>query len=345
LVTLGSELVSLIVSAAASLSLFAVLVFLIAALILHRKSKWSPFKNKKSIVVTAAFFVVLVALPVGLPLVVKVISAMQIRSLIKAVQSCTAIEVTHTNYGLGAICAYAGRSAFADVNERKQTKQQLRQFEVTDRDLIDNFAAAMTQARYVRRSPFVATAAQKYTTIKLCKDSRFLASFGIISGDIIAAGPVGLYTTSASRLWLKVAEMSKHPLGPRFRCQENLKKLGEALATFRNLTEGRYPPADSWCDSLLAEPVMEQAELNLTVEVFICPSAPDAGCHYALNPNCEPNSPDDTVLLFEASVGWNQHGGPELLETNHHAPAGANILFNNGAVRFITKTDIPALKW
>lgn len=52
-------------------------------------------------------------------------------------------------------------------------------------------------------------------------------------------------------------------------------------------------------------------------------------CSYAMNPNCEPNSPPDTVLLFETEYGWNQYGGKEILTKGNHYGEGSNVLFND----------------
>ena len=67
---------------------------------------------------------------------------------------------------------------------------------------------------------------------------------------------------------------------------------------------------------------------------------------FVVNPNCKPNSPPDTVLLFESKVGWNQHGGPELFTFDNHNPKGGCVLFNDGSVRFIrTKEELKKLRW
>ena len=67
--------------------------------------------------------------------------------------------------------------------------------------------------------------------------------------------------------------------------------------------------------------------------------------HYAINPNCEPNSPDDVVLLFDTKGGWNQSGGFELLAPENHKDKGCNILFNDGTVKFVKKKNFDRLRW
>ncbi len=77
-----------------------------------------------------------------------------------------------------------------------------------------------------------------------------------------------------------------------------------------------------------------------------CPGAGEGRCHYAMNPACEPNSPPDTVLLFETKAGWNQHGGPELFTFDNHDPRGGLVLLNDGTVKFIrTEEELKRLRW
>ena len=64
-----------------------------------------------------------------------------------------------------------------------------------------------------------------------------------------------------------------------------------------------------------------------------------------MNPNCEPNSPPDTVMLFETKGGWNRSGGAELLAAENHKREGCNVSFNDGRVRFVRREDFGKLKW
>ena len=120
-------------------------------------------------------------------------------------------------------------------------------------------------------------------------------------------------------------------------CKANLDALGTRIVYFyAPKHEGNYPPVSSWCDSIF---------LNGGESRYICPSAGQGRCHYAINPNAKKNSPDDMVLLFESNAGWNQFGGPELLNTENHRGKGCNILFNDGAVKFVKKEDLDKLRW
>lgn len=112
-------------------------------------------------------------------------------------------------------------------------------------------------------------------------------------------------------------------------CGANLARLGKAIQAYSERYE-KYPTKDIWCDLLI-----EYADAN--EENFVCPGALKSGgrCHYALNPNCFPNSPNDVVLIFETKGGWNKYGGPELMTAEHHRYEGCNVLFNSGRVNFI----------
>ena len=100
--------------------------------------------------------------------------------------------------------------------------------------------------------------------------------------------------------------------------------------------------SNKWCDILI------QKE-GIGKEHLICYGARRKGdkgpCNYAINPYCEPNSPNDIVLLFETKGGWNQYGGPELISFNNHVRKGANVLFKDGHVEFVKPEDVNKLKW
>ena len=63
-----------------------------------------------------------------------------------------------------------------------------------------------------------------------------------------------------------------------------------------------------------------------------------------MNPNCEPNSPNDVVLLFESKECWNSFGGREMLAPER-GREGCNILFNDGRVEFVKPKEIEILNW
>ena len=150
-----------------------------------------------------------------------------------------------------------------------------------------------------------------------------------------------------------------HAIDLRMQCAENLKNQWYRFR-FYNLDEAMrqndpsirsktvYPTPAEWCDEMLrpypAPGGIATGKLN--DKTYVCPSAGEGKCHYAMNPNCEPNSPPDMVLLFETKAGWNQHGGPELFTFDNHEPKGGCVLLNDGTVKFIrTKEDLHQLRW
>jgi prepilin-type processing-associated H-X9-DG protein len=122
-------------------------------------------------------------------------------------------------------------------------------------------------------------------------------------------------------------------------CNARLKQLGIALQMYAYDNDKQYPTADKWCD--LLKPYYKDEK------VLTCPSVGQEQRHYAINPQAEPNSPSDVVLLFEAKGGWNQTGGIEILSTDNHRCKGdgCNILFNDGNVQFVEVRDINRLRW
>jgi prepilin-type processing-associated H-X9-DG protein len=159
-------------------------------------------------------------------------------------------------------------------------------------------------------------------------------------------------------------------VGGKLCCKNNLIEIKKELTEY-NKEYGQYPAADKWCDLLMQD-------INFKGYYFECPGAYEEHYHqtidqsadpnsqwyqifkysdpngkisyvkrgyYAINPNCEPNSPNDIVLLFETKGGWNQFGGPEILTTDWHWKRGCNILFNDGHVEFVKPNKIKKLKW
>jgi len=114
--------------------------------------------------------------------------------------------------------------------------------------------------------------------------------------------------------------------------------LGKTMLIYACGYDDKYPTADKWCDLLIEY-------TDVTEKQFRCPGNREERCSYAMNPNCEPNSPLDMVLIFETKGGWNRFGGSELLTTENHKGEGCNILFNDSHVSFIRPGELGELKW
>jgi hypothetical protein len=135
------------------------------------------------------------------------------------------------------------------------------------------------------------------------------------------------------------------PFQWRMYCALNLASL---VRIIRNPSgaENEYPIATKWCDAVEQHERARQLARNRTTAILRCPAQREGRCHYAMNPNCKPDSLPDTVLLFETKAGWNQHGGPELFTFDNHAPKGGCVLLNDGTVKFIrTEQELKQLRW
>ncbi len=158
-------------------------------------------------------------------------------------------------------------------------------------------------------------------------------------------------------VWIPEQTLRDYPSYRRQRMisVSNLSGLGKAMVIYANEHDGKFPTPDKWCDLLLEgdyvrvnEFVRPRLILYRPIvggHLLVWPPGKRGRCDYAMNPNCEPNSPNDVVLLFETRSGWNQFGGPELLAPENHGGRGCNILFNDGHVDFVETDKLGELKW
>jgi 4-amino-4-deoxy-L-arabinose transferase-like glycosyltransferase len=162
---------------------------------------------------------------------------------------------------------------------------------------------------------------------------KALALSGIILCGLLASG-------LAYNYW---SGYRNAPQRGRSRYLAKLHTLGVALEMYAAMNHNRYPPADKWCDLLLAPVAYLRTDDGLFV--YLPTGEGERSCVFAMNPNCEPNSAADTVLLFETQGGWNQYGGPELLTTENHKGKGCHICFNDTYPKFIETDKLGELKW
>ena len=199
---------------------------------------------------------------------------------------------------------------------------------------------------------------RSYAEVACYSGGKPFLSFSIYNDDEIVID--GKYLISFEGLpSLKKMTPKIQAIDLRTRCAANLKNqwyrlhyhnLLEALRrndlSIRN--ETLYPRPSKWCDDILRPyPAFGiNAAGRLDSKPHICPSAGKGKNHYAMNPNCKPDSPPDMVLLFETKAGWNQHGGPELFTFDNHDPEGGCVLLNDGTVKFIrTREELKQLRW
>jgi hypothetical protein len=173
---------------------------------------------------------------------------------------------------------------------------------------------------------------------------------GILKSNALVISGIVL-TSLISSVWLVEQTIGRSAAYRMWRAS-NLAAIGKAMLIYSN-ENGNYPEPNQWCDLLLKDG-------EISIENLICPDIviytplavrfiwpiPKKGsCNYAMNPSCNPNSPPDAVLLFEAKPGWNQFGGPEILTLKNHKGEGCNILFNDAHVDFVRPEKIGELNW
>ena len=169
---------------------------------------------------------------------------------------------------------------------------------------------------------------------------RIYKSSGKLSGEALAGSGIAF---SVGFIIVMLFTIFGHPtrvrrFSPHVVCHARLKQLAKVMQAYAVDNDGKYPTADRWCDLLIKH-------ADIIEKQFRCPGDKKGPCSYAINSNCEPNSPNDVVLLFETKGGWNQFGGPELLAPENHRGKGCNILFNGLYGEFVRTEEFEKLNW
>jgi hypothetical protein len=327
-----------------------VLLLVITALGCRKLGVSLPFRLKKKRIV----FFVIIGLPIINALVLEItrgIYTYQFNSTITKLESCNSIAV-ESRPDITSVL----KIDRLDKEEAEQLKKIYPNFMTTDdSNSIHEITNFFKKGRFVVPLTPIRVARADYfaTFIHAYKNGLRTASIRIYWDQIINInGYTYLYypieETIDFELPYRIYEMFEktRPLALWHRCKTNLGWMHNFLEGIVS-SAGKYPSPENWCDVLYVEigdAIKRGYELSLP-GAFICKAAASAGCHYAMNPYCEPNSPNDTVLLFETEAGWNQHGGAELMSFDHHEPRGCNVLFNDGIVRFIRPDEAANLNW
>jgi hypothetical protein len=266
---------------------------------------------------------------------------------------CTRVEIRYQPSMLEYFFPYAWQQSILSPEE----KQYLQSGKTVVVDNPDNLMFLTDEVRWAH--PEAGIVRQRSAAYVVCyRDNEHLTSFPIYNDDCMVEGR---YLFRLRKGFQSLTRLTPHvrAIEQRVQCAENLKhlwhrfrlydKAAESLrfAFLRRLWRNPYPPPDTWCDSMLRayRRAIEISHENL-IRPYICPSVGQGKCHYAMNPNCKPNSPPDAVLLFETKAGWNQHGGPELFTFDNHDPKGGCVLLNDGTVKFIRTTEeLQQLRW
>lgn len=232
-------------------------------------------------------------------------------------------------------------------------------FVIDDRERVETLAQKMMSMLPLDRStgipgvkgvPRVADAG--HTTFY--RDGSEVASFTFKEGGYVVTTDGEWFCLQDTGLSISDFTPGVQPLILRLECARNLWSVAGDWAPYMQDGWVVYPPPDRWCDStaelflrLHGHGHRTDPEFTRQVEsLFQCPSAGEGRCHYAMNSDCRRDSPPDSVLLFEAKAGWNQHGGRELFTFDNHDPKGGHVLLKDGTVRFIrTDEELEQLRW
>ncbi|MBN1817848.1 MAG: hypothetical protein JW828_10840 [Sedimentisphaerales bacterium] len=125
-------------------------------------------------------------------------------------------------------------------------------------------------------------------------------------------------------------------------CSSGMRSLWIAIDLYADSNAGNLPALSQWCTSITNYIIMEDLR---------CPLDKVGPCSYAINKNLPgtiDEIPEDMVVFFESTPGWNQVGGLELAVTDRHKGLHEktfHVLFADGTVRWIPAEEISLLRW
>jgi hypothetical protein len=272
-----------------------------------------------------------------------------------ALPPCTRVEIQCQPSMLEYFFPNTGQQSILSPAE-KQALQSLRTIVVDDQERIKALAHDLSfgvcDSEIVRQ--------QSVAHVVCYHDGERAKSFSIYNDEsIITEGRYRfLYFEGFRSLRLLTPQI--RPFELRVCCAANLKDLWHRFRLYHKADKvpppgssskrNLYPGPTEWSDAIVRAYEKVLQDLGMRDEYikkpFKCPGGTEGQCHYAMNPNCRPNSAPDTVLLFETKAGWNQHGGPELFTFDNHDPRGGCVLLNDGTVKFIRTTEeLQQLRW
>lgn len=263
--------------------------------------------------------------------------------------SCTRLEIDYQPSIVAYFFPFAGQRALLSPPEKDYLESH-RMVSVTDQNSLAIFANDIGQGRHQA----LTTEGAKAHVVCFENDKR-LISLDLYHGVAATDDDDVFYGVRSyvhdRRSWvtgwpdLERITPEIQPFALRIQCARNLQRLNARLRFYAEL-EGTYPALHDWCDVIARKWQSWNYVDDFVFAPFACPVADAGRCHYAMNADCTPDSPPDTVLLFETKAGWNQHGGPERFTFDNHDPKGGLVLLNDGTVKFIrTKQELRQLRW
>ena len=264
---------------------------------------------------------------------------------------CTRIEIQYQPSMLEYFFPYTGQKSLMSPDE-KQYLRSLKTTVVTDPEYLKTLAHDVGEGM---DGGFIT---ERSTAHVICyHDDERLTSFSVYDNSSIETEGKQRFRYRKGLQSIRALTPQIQPFELRLKCAANLKDLWyrfrfyhkaekKRLKDSTGKTETVYPASTKWCDLMVrAYRTIGMLDKNI-MRPHMCPSVGQGRCHYAMNPNCEYDSPQDMVFLFETKAGWNQHGGPELFTFDNHNPRGGCVLLNDGTVKFIrTKEELQQLRW
>jgi len=296
----------------------------------------------------------------------------QLRRYPPDLQTCTRVEIQYQPSALEYFFPYASQQSLMDPSEI----QHLRSLKTI---VVKNQEHLKALAEDVSKVDQTGIVAERNTAHVTCyRDDKRMTSFTVCDNMSIKTEENAWFEYYRGLQSLKMLTPHIQPFDLRVSCAANLKNLWHRLYLYHRAEKERlkdssskskivYPIPTEWCDALerayrpvkaIVYPIPERyyalgqahqtvsADDEFIMSPYMCRSAGEGKCHYAMNPNCKYDSSPDMVLLFETKAGWNQHGGPELFTFDNHDPKGGCVLLNDGTVKFIrTKEELQQLRW
>ncbi len=274
---------------------------------------------------------------------------------------CTRLEVQDPCATLNYVFADTPMHPHLFTDAEKELLQSSRTYAITEPEGVRNFVRVIRQGVFLRRATTPPNP-RAITVTCYRGDERMLS---LVTQAVYVRAPdwnIFQYPSNVFNL-SGLRSPGAEPLRLRLDCALQQSRLTTESLLFRRSIV-TYPDPNRWCDATAralwrlhgGQGTMEGDAI--TVALFRCPNMRQNGSrpsnasvsswvsHYAMNPNCRPSSPGDTVLLFETQAGWNQHGGPELFTFDNHDPKGGCALLNDGTVKFVrTKEELAQLRW
>ena len=253
--------------------------------------------------------------------------------------NCTRIEIRYPSSTLDYFLPSTALQRSILSTKEKEYIQSIEFFTVNDPERIKAFAHDVSMGSYGGRMWGKRIDAGTPVLVNCYRDNEHIISFTVFTNLIITKyGRIFKYPRGLPNLEI-IEPPEMQPFKLRFRCGLNMGTIYTSGPLYPRKVSS-YPEPAEWCDAIMRDRTNTSYVNEERMRGhFKCPTAGEGKCHYAMNPHCKPDSPPDTVLLFETKAGWNQHGGLELFNFDNHDPKGGCVLLNDGTVKFIRNKE------